>query len=604
MLRFSTARALSAPVLVLALLGADAESDDWEERLARSIPEPGDVVTVRSPYGVAATLNEEATRAAVDVLEEGGTAMDAAAAAWLVMTVVSPNQTGLGGGGFILYHDAATGQTHFVDANVAAGGAAHPEIFLDSDGEPLSNNEIRSQGMAVGVPGLVRGFDRALKRWGTRDLGELAGPAIRLAEEGWTVDRELSLRIHQTREALDERASALFVPEGEPLQPGDRLVQEEKARALQAIAEEGSQAFYQGEIAEAVVEHVRDLGGFLTVEDFRRYNARFTTPLHVPYGDHDVVTNPAAAGGATLALLLRILEPFDLDLMEPRSVERLHLLLEATRLAQAGATDHFADPAFVDWPWQALASEDFASARRKQIRPGERMDEVEAVDPWAFQPAGTSYHTRGHHRRLRSLLEREGNPTPPPEGEGTDHFTVADRDGNLVAVTSTLGVAWSAGHMVPDYGFMLNVTGGYFDREPGGAQEIRPGKRPRSNMTPTFVLRDGRPLLSVGSPSPAGMQHVQVLLNVVEHDLDLSHAVAEPRVAPDSIWEAGLPDSVLDGLRRLGQPMAPDWTDRGAVPVILRDGGEWVGASDPRRDGVAGAAGSPWSTGARLREPR
>jgi gamma-glutamyltranspeptidase / glutathione hydrolase len=547
---------------------------------------PEDVVVARSTQGVAATLNEDATRVALQVLEEGGNAMDAAAAAWMALAVVSPNQTGLGGGGYILYHEAATGQTSFVDANIRAGKDARPDIFLDDDGEPMENEEIRARGLAVGVPGLVRGFDVALKRWGTRYFDDLTGPAIRLAEEGWPVDRELSLRIHQTRESLGPAAREVYLNDDESLLPGDLLVQEDKARTLRLIQNHGSSAFYQGEIAQATASFVQELGGFLTEEDFHGYNVSVEPALLFSYGHYQVATNPNAAGGATVATLLGILDPFELELMDPRSPERYHLLLEATRLASAGVNEYFADPEFVDRPWQGLLSPGFLESRRSQIRPDRKNEELDATDPWDFQ-VGAPFHTRSQHPDYR-----EPEPTSPSEvgwswDEGTDHFTIVDREGNVVVVTTTLGVGWVGGHMVPGYGFMLNVTGGYFDDEPEGAHEIRPGKRPRSSMTPTMVFRNGEPVLTTGSPSPAGMQHIQVMLNILEHGMDPAHALAEPRVAPDDIWEEGVPEEALRRLREMGHDMDEESTDRGAVVLLVRQGHAWLGAADPRRDGIA-----------------
>ncbi len=581
--------ALQAAVLSLlvGVVSAGREEevwDDWEERLARSIPAPEEVQVVQSPDGVAATLNVEASRAAVEVMARGGNAMDAAAAAWLVLTVVSPNQTGLGAGGYILYHEASTGQTYFLDAAHRAAMAAHPGVFLDENGEPLSNSEIRARGMSVGVPGLVRGFDVALKRWGTRYFDELARPAIELAEGGWPVDRELSLRIHQTRETLDESARDVYMRRGRPLRPGERLVQRDKARALRLIAEGGSHPFYQGEIAEAVARHVQELGGLLTVEDFQRYNVTVDVPLWIRYGDYQVATNPNAQGGNTLATLLRLLEPFEIGRYEPRSLERYHLILEATRLASAESGLYFTDPEFVDVPWQGMASEEFLEARRALIRLDERMEEVESGDPWAYQPGGP-YRTRGHHPDYDEGTAGDGATAPEPEG--TDHFTVADAEGNVVAVTSTLGGGWAAGHMVPEFGFMLNVRGAAFARSPGSVDEVRPGKRASSNMTPAMVHRNGRAIMTVGSPSPGPMQHVQVMLNVLEHGMDPARAIAEPRVAPDDVWEDGVPHEVLEGLRALGHPMEEEWSDQGAVPLILWTEDGWLGASDPRREGVA-----------------
>ncbi|MEX2527890.1 MAG: gamma-glutamyltransferase [Gemmatimonadota bacterium] len=566
-------------------------SQEWETRLARTIPSPEEVTVVRSDQGVAATLNIEASRAAAAVLEAGGNAMDAAAAAWMVLAVVTPNQTGLGAGGYIIYHDAGTGQTYFIDGNVRAPMAAHPAVFLQADGEPMPMDSIRARGMAVGVPGVLRAFDVGLKRWGTRYFDDLAHHAIRLAEDGWEMDRELSLRIHQTRETLQENAREVYMPRGEPLEPGELLRQPAKARALRLIAQAGPEVFYQGEIGEAVARYVQGLGGFLTADDFRQYNVSVDVPLWFSYRDFQVATNPNIAGGGTLALLLKILEPWGVGGYPLRSPERYHMLLEATRLASAQATDLYADPEFIDRPWQGMFHPDFLATRRAQFRPDSRMEEALPGNPWDYQP-GAPYRMRNQHPDYDEWAP-DGAPADPAGEEGTDHFTIADAHGNVVAVTSTLGSAWYAGLMVPEYGFMLNITGAYFDTRPGGAHEIRPGKRPRSTMTPTIVFQDGRPILTVGSPSPAGMQHVQVLLNILDHGLDPARAIAEPRVAPSDIWEAGVPQETLEALRKLGHPMAEESTDRGAVSVVFRHGNVWLGAADPRRDGVAVAPAAP-----------
>lgn len=562
----------------------EAPSEEWQDRLARQIPLPEDIVVVESNRGVAATLNAEASRAAVEVMEAGGNAMDAAVAAWFVLSVVTPNQTGLAGGGHIAYYEAATGQTYFVDAAQRAPMAAHPTVFLDDEGEPLPTEEIRARGLAVGVPGIIRGWDVALKRWGTRYFDELADRAIDLAENGWEVDRELALRIRQTQDSLDAHARAIYVPEGRPLEPGDLLVQEAKARALRLIARGGSDAFYQGEIAEAVARHVQALGGVLTVEDFQRFNVTVDPPRWVQYGDHQIATHPNTPGGNTFAVLMGLLEPFQLGQYHPRSVEHYHLLLEATRLASAESLEYFGGGEFMDHPWQATLSEEFLADRRALIRMDARMEDVEPADAWAYQ-VGEHYRTRGQHPDYDETAHRA--PSVNPSDEGTDHLTIVDSHGNVVAATTSLGVGWIGGHMVPEYGFMLNVRGAYFDTEPGGVQEIRPGKRPRRSMTPTLVLRNGEPVFTVGSPSPGPMQHAQVLLNMIEHGMDPARAIAEPRIGPPGTWEKGVPENVLEALRELGHPMDEEWSDRGAVPVLRRVANGWQGASDPRREGTA-----------------
>lgn len=585
-----TAVAFFIAVLLSTSQLAAQEPVDWQERLARQIPGPEEVVVARSAKGVAATLHMEASQAAVDVLEAGGNAMDAAVAAWLVLAVVTPNQTGLAGGGHINYYDALTGQTYIIDAAQRAGMEAHPGVFLDEQGNPMSAGQIRARGLAVGVPGVLRGLDVALKRFGTRYFDELAGPAIRLAEEGWQVDRELSLRIHQTQNNLDEYARSIYMPDGEPLEPGALLVQADKARALRLLAEQGPAPFYQGEVAEATAQHVRSLGGVLTLDDFRRFNVTVDPPLRFSYGDYEVATHPNIPGGYTVALILKLLEPLDLAGYPVRSAERYHLILEATRIAAAVSRRYVGGAEFMDQPWRALLSDEYVQELRAQIQPDSRLSDIHIPDPWAYQVGGP-YRTAGHHPHYEEpapsgWTDDVADETERDPGE-TDHLTIADRYGNVVAITTSLGVGWIGGHMVPDYGFMLNVRGAYFSRRPGGIHEVRPGKRPRRSMAPTMVFRNGEPVMTVGSPSPDGMQHVQVLLNVLEHGLDPASAVAEPRVAPAGIWEQGVPAGALEALRELGHPMNQRSSDRGAVPILVRDGDAWIAASDPRRDGVA-----------------
>ncbi|WP_255171320.1 gamma-glutamyltransferase family protein [Natrononativus amylolyticus] len=575
-----------------------ADTDD----LGRTIPDgPEDVSVAQSSEGVVATSNAHATRVAAEVLEDGGNAVDAAVALHMVLSVTEPDSTGLGAGGYVMYYDAEDEHTYFLDQQTRASRHAHPEL--------LQTSNVYDRGLAAGVPGVVRGWDVALKRWGTRYFDDLAGPAIDLARNGHEVDRELSLRIHQTQDTLGENAREVYLDEnGEPYQPGDLLVQEDKADALELIAAGGSEAFYQGPIAEAAAEYIQDLGGVVTAGDFARYYATVEAPTWITYRGHRIALNPNQMGAQSVAGALKILERFDFGEMGPGSADRYHLQNEALRHADYEAQRYFADPEFVDRPWQGALTEEFIDDKVDTISLDE-VTSIEEQDPWEYQ-VGDAYRTAGHSTGDPGEPADPIDPAnDPPESDGdaedddaealealsgTNHFTVADRHGNVLASTSTLGVGWVGGKMVPGYGFMLNVTGSYYGG-PGAIDEVESDKRPWSNMSPTFVFDGHEPILTVGSPGATTMAPLNVLTNVIDHGMSVAEAIAHPRVDGTS-WEDGVSEDVLAELEDRGWPMSGSWTDRGAVQTYARKpvpgrAGEPVVGGDPRRDGVAAAAG-------------
>ncbi|WP_255171318.1 gamma-glutamyltransferase family protein [Natrononativus amylolyticus] len=565
-----TAGALAAAGLLSQTTAAQA---DWEDELARTIPDPEDVPLARSEGGVAATSHPLATEAAIEILEDGGNAFDAAVAAQLALSVVEPNGTGLSGEAVMQAYVAEEDVTYVVNGMERAAGAAEPDMFLDDDGNYLGRREIYDRGLAHGVPGSIRLDDTALKRWGTKYFDEVTQPAIELAEEGWELDRELSLRIHQTQDTLNEAARDVYLDDdGEPLQPGDLLVQADLGKSLRLIAEGGSEVFYHGEIAEAATEFIQDLGGVTTLDDYRRYQVSVDHPVWFEYDGYQVSSE------YNVGLALRLLEGFDLDALDPRDPDRYHLLLEAMDLANSDVGAHLADTDFVDVPTQGLLSDSYTTERRSLID----FDEVSSAgagDPWAHQP-GDAYQTDGH--------------VPQTREPRTNHLVVADDEGNVVGLTSTLGVGWVAGNMVPGYGFMLSVIQSYFPLS--GSNAIEPNKREVAGalaMTPTFVYEDGVPIASFDSPGALYSAPLQVLVNVFEHDMGLAEAIAEPRVQGAS-WEDGVTEEVREALEAKGHGFASDWSDIGSVQAIVRDrrgrGRDvWTAAADPRRDGDAGA---------------
>lgn len=564
-----------------------AAQTDWEDELGREIPDPEDVSVASGREGVASTSHPLATEAAIDVLEDGGNAYDAAAAAQLALSVVEPNGTGLAADARMHAYDAAEDVTYLVNGLTRAAGAAQPDMFLDEDGEPLDTEEIYDQGLAHGVPGVIRLHDTALKRWGTRYFDEIADRAIELAEEGWEIDRELSLRIHQTQDDLNEAAREVYLDDdGEPLEPGDLLVQEDLGHSLQLIAEHGSDAFYQGEIAEATAAFIQDMGGITTMDDFERYQVSVDHPIWFEYDGYQISTE------YQVGLALQIIDGFDVDALEHRSAERYHLINEAMSLAGADASAHVGDPEFTDTPQQGLLSDEYIADRQDLIDPNEAID-IEAGDPWAYQP-GEFYDTDGHVPQSTADTD-EVAPAVEPR---TNTFVVADEQGNVVTHTSSLGVGWNAGNMVPGYGFILSVIQSYFTATPNGIHVAQPNKRnPGATvMTPTIVYEDGRPIVTADSPGAVQSAPFQVLVNVLEHDLDLAEAIAEPRIQ-GAAWEDGVPESTRDELREKGHNVAEEWSDLGSVQAIVRQdrgrgqgrGPRWTAAADARRDGGADA---------------
>lgn len=547
----------------------------------------GDVPTARGSEGMVSSVHPQATQAGVDVLESGGNAIDAAVAVQFALNVVQPHSSGIGGGGFMVVYDAEEDELYSVDNRERAPLGATPDMFLDDDGEPLPFQERRTSGNAVGVPGTLRAADVAIKRFGTMELSTLVDPAVDLASEGGetvTVDEPLASAIEENKEVFNGAAQKVFAPDGNSLSEGDELVQPDLADTLCAIQKNGSEAFYKGEIGEAIAETVQDAGGSMRPLDLGRYNVTIDHPEYAPFRDVTVRTQSLpSSGGLTIGQILALVEPLDLRDYGRQSPETYEALLEAFGLAYADRGAYMGDKAFVDIPWQGLFDDDYLALRREQVAPdGQASGTPEPGAPWDYQP-GSPYRTASH----------AGDDTEPQSRDTgqTTHFTVADSEGNLVSWTSTIEQFFGSGMMVPDYGFMLNNELTDFDSVPGGPNEVQPDKRPLSSTSPTIVFRDGEPFMTVGSPGGKTIitTVAQIILNVVEFDMSLQKAIAAPRVYkdtdPEIYWEPGVPKGVRKNLEEAGFTFRPDSRQLGNAQAILVDGDEYVGVADPRRDG-------------------
>lgn len=586
-------------------------------RAARSQEPAGTLGVPGVRGGVVATSEPQAAQVGARVLRAGGNAIDAAAAVQFALNVLEPQSSGIGGGGFMMIHLAKGKKTFVVDSRETAPAAADPGMFLlASDPSSAFPFGIRStSGIAVGVPGTLRGVAKALESWGTMPLSRLLQPAIEMAEQGIRVSSRLAESVSSSR--LDsepgnpayDQARAVFRPGGVPLVEGDLLVQPDLAKTLKRIAEQGPDAFYRGEVAQAIVDtqlNARNLAdpgdraklvGRMTLADLENYRPAVREPVAGDYRGFRIVSMPPpSSGGLTVIQILKLLERFPIG-DESRgfgfgSTKTLHVMIEAMRLAFADRAVWMGDDDFVDVPAKGLVDDKYIALRSKLIDPGVHRPEVEADDPRPFDTAALPAEVR-----LAALA------LPDEEGLNTTHFTVADRDGNIVTYTSTIESAWGTGLMVPGFGFLLNNELTDFNRipafnpDPGafdpGANDVAPGKRPRSSMAPTMVFRNGRPLAAFGSPGGSTIIDtvVNVAINLIDHEMPVQEAIDAPRIAQTSAngktrRELGFSEAAVADLAALGHSLR-DPGEIGSVQAVVLDprDGRQFGAADRRRIG-------------------
>jgi len=470
-------------------------------------PEPPKQATATGTGGAAATVDALATQAAIDVLDRGGNAVDAAVAAAGVLGVVEPYSCGIGGGGFMVVYDASDRSVTTIDGRETAPGAYTPTTL---EGIPFA--EAVTSGLGVGVPGTLRTWQAALDRFGTMKLQRLLAPAKSIAAGGFAVDQTFRDQTvaNAARFSKFTSTSELFLPGGEAPAVGSRFRNPELAKTYAQIGS-GPDSFYRGKIAAAIVDAVRTppvkpgvtdvRPGLMTLADLAAYTAPFRAPTRVGYRGLDVYgMGPPSSGGSTVGEALNILEGFDLGGLSRE--EALHYYLEASALAFADRGVYLGDPDFVSIPLAGLLSDSFAAERRALIGP----------------TTGVPYPP--------------GDPTDN-EGPSTTHLTVSDRWGNVVSYTFTIEQTGGSGIVVPGHGFLLNNELTDFDFAPGRANSPAGHKRPRSSMSPTIVLRDGRPYLAVGSPGGSTIITValQILVNEIDFGMTLPEAIAAPRAS-------------------------------------------------------------------------
>jgi gamma-glutamyltranspeptidase/glutathione hydrolase len=601
---------LRPAALLAVVLLAIAATLAGGTRAPAAPPAPKEAVAVGTG-GAVASVDPTATQAGIDVLRRGGNAVDAAVAANAVLGVTEPFVAGIGGGGFIVIYLAREHRVVTIDGRETAPQAFPENAFIDpTTGRPIPFFPQRvTSGMAVGVPGTLASWAEAASLYGTMPLKRLLDPAIAVAERGFVVDPTFRGQISDNLTRLQAFTSsrALFLgPDGQPPAVGSTFRNPDLARTYRLLAHDGPGAFYGGPIGAALVDTVDHppvapdnqlgftvRGGVMTTDDLARYTAPLRAPTHVTYRGDDVYgMAPPSSGGSTVGEALNILEGFDMS--TPDRALALHRYLEASKLAFADRNRWVGDPDFVSVPLDGLLSKDFAAERRCLIGATALPIPQPPGDPFPpFSPCtGTSTPAQAGR-----------------EGRSTNHLTVIDRDGNVVSWTSTIEQIAGSAIAVPGYGFLLNNELTDFDPAPASTLPDpnlpAGGKRPRSSMAPTIVLRDGRPLLAVGSPGGSTIitTVLQILLGRIDFGMSLPDAIAAPRASQRNSATVAEPAFLAQYgtalTQRFGQTFGAPMAEIGAATgiEILPDGELQAAAEPVRRGGGAAAVVCPAGRG-------
>jgi len=524
--------------------------------------------------GMVASQEALATQIGVDIMQQGGNAIDAAVAVGYALAVTLPRAGNLGGGGFMLVYLAEEQRSIAIDYREVAPQAAYPDMYLDDAGNADSQLS-RFHGLAVGVPGTVLGFELALNKYGSMSLAQVMAPAIKLARDGIIVTPDLANSLSATKKRLSQWPSTqtiFYKADGSSYQPGEVLKQTDLANTLSAIAKKGSPAFYQGPIAKQISDSVRDAGGIMTMQDLASYKAIERQPVTGDYRGYQVVSMPPpSSGGVHIVQMLNMLSQFPIDKMGHNSAATIHVMAESMRRAYADRSLYLGDPDFVNVPVTELTNKQYAKQLVSQINP-------DKATPSSDVSPGT-------------LLPYESNQTT--------HYSVVDKFGNAVSNTYTLNFSYGSGLVADGTGVLLNNEMDDFSAKPGTpnaygliggkANAVAAKKRPLSSMTPTIVLKDNKPYLVTGSPGGSRIitTTLQVIMNVIDHNMNIAEASAAPRFhhqwLPDMIRiEKGLNVDTVNLLENKGHKVEVKAAMGSTQTIMLTEKGVY-GASDPRR---------------------
>jgi gamma-glutamyltranspeptidase/glutathione hydrolase len=576
----NTRRRIAGLVISLALtaaLGVPAGAQDLR-RGAASIGDPYAAQAIVAQHGMVVAQEKIAAHIGADVLRRGGNAVDAAVAIGFTMAVTYPRAGNIGGGGFMVIHSAERHEDIAIDYRETAPAAATRDMFLGADGKPDRKKSLDSA-LAIGVPGTVAGLALALDKYGSGKftLAELLKPAIALASDGIVVADDTADTLGEGRQRLAHWPASLKMllrDDGTPLREGDKLVQKDLAATLTTIAEQGPRGFYQGPVADKLVQAISAAGGIMTTDDLKSYQPTIRTPVHGTYRGYEIVSMPLpSSGGVVLLETLNILEGFPLPEMKQGSAPSLHLMIEAMKRAYADRAHYLGDPAFVTAPVATLMTKEYAAKQRASIDP-------DHATPWKDTLPDTPVH----------------------EGSNTTHFSVVDGNGNAVSNTYTLNYPYGVGLVAGGTGVLLNDELDDFTAALGASNAFglvgfeanlpAPGKRPLSSMTPTIVLKDGKPVLVTGSPGGSRIISavLQVIVNVLDYHMNVAAAVDVPRLhhqwMPDEVRvEHGFPPDVIAALKAKGHIVTEPLGQTSANSIAVTEDG-LLGAPDPRTRGA------------------
>ena len=496
--------------------------------------------------GMVVSASRLASDVGVNILKKGGNAIDAAVATGFTLAVTHPQAGNIGGGGFLVAH-TAYGESFSLDFREMAPSMAHRDMYLDDSSNVVPGLSLYSH-MAAGTPGSVDGLLRIWRDHGSGNISlrQLLLPAIQLAERGFSISYGFArvLNIFHDFFINDDGAKAVFIKKnGEPWRAGDKLVQRDLARTLKLISRKGRAGFYEGKTAQLIKREMAEGNGFITKDDLDNYRSVYRTVVTGNFKDLDIVSmGPPSSGGVLLIQMLNMLEQYPLDTLGWNSSDYIHLLTEIERRAYADRAEHMGDPDFWEVPVSMLVSKEYAFERIQNIsmEKATKSSVVKAGDPLAY------------------------------ESRETTHYSVIDKNGNAVSVTTTLNTGFGCGVLVEGAGFFLNNEMDDFSAKPGTpnifgligneANAIQPYKRPLSSMTPTIVLKNGEPFLIIGTPGGSTIitTVMQIILNVAIHGMDIQEAVSVPRV--HSQW---LPDAIIVEQRSLSKDVEQNLINRG-----------------------------------------
>jgi gamma-glutamyltranspeptidase/glutathione hydrolase len=534
---------------------------------------------VVAKHGMVVAQERIAAKVGADVMARGGNAIDAAVATGFAMAVTYPRAGNIGGGGFMVIHSADRHEDITIDYRETAPAAATRDMFLGADRQP-DIAKSRDSALGIGIPGTVAGLALALEKYGSGKftLSDMLQPAIALARDGFVLADDLADTLPDWRRRLARWPGSpkmILRTDGTALARGDTLVQADLAATLTIIAAQGPPGFYGGPVAQKLVDGIRNAGGIFVLADLKNYQPVMRQPVRGTYRGYDIVAMPLpSSGGTVLVETLNILEGFSMRDVRQGSAPSLHLLIEAMKRAYADRARYLGDPAFVNAPITMLTSKDYAATQRASI-------DLARATPWTDALSAV----------------------PPREGQNTTHFSVVDAAGNAVSNTYTLNFPYGVGLVAEGTGVLLNNELDDFTAAPGASNAFGlvgfeanlpgPGKRPLSSMSPTIVLKEGRPVLVTGSPGGSRIIStvLQVIVNVLDYDMNVAAAVAAPRLhhqwLPDEVRiERGFSDETLKALQAMGHRVVEPMGQTSANSIAVTPDG-LLGAADPRTRGSA-----------------